>query len=104
MSDLRDFTGKNRKFTGTTGLKISSGTAAQRVNESGRFRFNTDVNLLEYYSGSEWKSIDSPPVINQLKIDGKTDAFNFGSSVVVDSTRSGNASIELIGDFFDDFS
>ena len=43
MSDLRDFTGKNRKFTGTTGLKIASGTAAQRVDEAGRFRFNTDV-------------------------------------------------------------
>ena len=70
MSDLRDFTGKNRKFTGTTGLKISSGTAAQRVDEAGRFRFNTDVNLMEYYTGTTWKSIDSPPSITNFSIDG----------------------------------
>ena len=33
MSDLSDFTGKNSKFTGTKGLKISTGTTAQRVAE-----------------------------------------------------------------------
>tara|TARA_Y200000002_G_scaffold36757_2_gene26964 strand:- start:429 stop:2072 length:1644 start_codon:yes stop_codon:yes gene_type:complete len=97
MSDLRDFTGKNRKFTGTTGLKISSGTAAQRVNESGRFRFNTDVNLLEYYSGSEWKSIDSPPVINTIAVDGGSDATT-GS---VDNEASGNSTIVIKGSLFD---
>ena len=30
MADLRDFTGKNRKFTGTEGIVVSSGTTAQR--------------------------------------------------------------------------
>ena len=46
MSDLRDFTGKNRKHTGTTGITVSdngSGTAA-RVNEKGRLRFNDDTD------------------------------------------------------------
>ena len=38
MADSRDITGKNRKFTGTGGIKVPSGTEAQRVNEAGTFR------------------------------------------------------------------
>ena len=39
MSDLRDFTGKNRKFTGTTGERISLGSTGERVNTQGVLRF-----------------------------------------------------------------
>ena len=103
MADLKDIVGKNREFTGVSGIKPSSGaTTANRVDEEGRLRYNETLNLLEFYTGAGWKSIDAPPVINQLKIDGLTDAINFGSSVVIDSTRSGNASIEIIGDFFEE--
>ena len=63
MSDLRDFTGKNRKFTGTSGIRVTQGTEAQRVNTTAALRFNTNSNLMEYYTGSEWKPIDAPPVI-----------------------------------------
>jgi hypothetical protein len=35
MADSRDITGKNRKFTGTTGIKLPTGTTAQRVDEAG---------------------------------------------------------------------
>lgn len=66
MSDIRDFSGKNRKFTGTTGIKLPSGTEAQRVNETAQIRFNTDTNLAEYYDGTEWKPIDSPPTISSI--------------------------------------
>ena len=97
MSDLRDFTGKNRKFTGTTGLKIGSGTTAQRVAEQGRFRFNTNTNLLEYYTGTDWKSVDAPPTISGFKV-------NAGSTVtaaVIDRTLAGNVTITLLGSLFD---
>ena len=63
MSDLRDFTGKNRKFTGTGGIRVTQGSEAQRVNNAANLRFNTDSNLMEYYTGTEWKPIDAPPVI-----------------------------------------
>ena len=66
MSDLRDFTGKNRKFTGTSGIKLPSGTTGQRVNETARIRFNTTTSLAEYYDGTEWKPIDSPPTITSV--------------------------------------
>ena len=48
MSDLRDFTGKNRKHTGTTGITVSdngSGTSG-RVAEKGRLRFNDDNDIM----------------------------------------------------------
>ena len=70
MADLRDFTGKNRKFTGTDGLTISTGTTAQRVDATAKFRFNSSTNLMEYYTGTEWKSIDAPPTITTFNIDG----------------------------------
>jgi hypothetical protein len=66
MSDLRDFTGKNRVMTGTKGTKIQSGTTAQRVDETARIRYNSTNNLMEYYNGTEWKSIDAPPVVQAI--------------------------------------
>lgn len=96
MADLRDFTGKNRKFTGTNGIKVPSGTEAQRVNDTARLRFNTDVNLFEYYTGTEWKSIDAPPVINTINIDSGGDV----TSALIDSAASGNTSIVIKGSLF----
>ena len=66
MSDLSDFTGKNSKFSGTKGMKISTGTTAQRVNEEARFRYNSTNSLMEYYNGSEWKIVDAPPVVSTI--------------------------------------
>jgi len=95
MSDLRDFTGKNRKFTGTDSILTPKGTEAQRVNtESGQLRFNTDTNLMEYYNGTEWKPIDSPPTVTSItptevdSADGSTTSFsitggNFQAGAVV---------------------
>ena len=68
MADLRDFTGKNRKFTGTIGERISTGTTAERDTSfaGGTLRFNTTTNLMEYYDGTQWKAIDAPPTISNI--------------------------------------
>jgi len=68
MSDLRDFTGKNRTNTGTTGMIVSdvTGTTANRVNEKGRFRYNSTIDLMEYYNGTTWIVIDAPPSITEV--------------------------------------
>tara|TARA_Y100001970_G_scaffold288392_1_gene415555 strand:- start:6936 stop:8564 length:1629 start_codon:yes stop_codon:yes gene_type:complete len=66
MSDLTDFTGKNRKFTGTNGIDLPEGTEAQRVNDQGRLRFNTQSGLAEYYNGTIWKVIDAPPAVQSV--------------------------------------
>ena len=97
MSDLRDFTGKNRRFTGTDAETITSGTTAQRVDGTGKLRFNTTTNLMEYYTGTDWKSIDAPPTITQFTVDGGADV----TSANINSTDSGNATIEVKGSLFD---
>ena len=97
MSDLRDFTGKNRVFTGTDAETISSGTTAERVNGTGKIRFNTTTNLMEYYDGTDWKAIDSPPLITGFTINGGSDV----TSGVVDVTDSSNVTIQVKGSLFD---
>jgi len=46
---------------------ISTGTTAQRsIEEAGKIRFNTTTSLLEYYDGTDWKSIDAPPTVSSV--------------------------------------
>ena len=97
MADLRDFTGKNRVFTGTTGERISNGDTGTRVNTRGVIRFNTTTNLMEYYTGNDWKSIDAPPTITQFTVDGGADV----TTANINSSASGNATIEVKGSLFD---
>ena len=52
--------------TSTGYFDIPSGTTAQRVNTTGVLRFNTTTNLAEYYDGTAWKPIDSPPTITAV--------------------------------------
>ena len=99
MSDLRDFTGKNRKFTGILGEIMSSGTTAQRDSTygSGTIRFNTTTNLMEYFEGTDWKAIDSPPLITTIEVDG-------GSAVTqatIDRAAGGTSTIIINGALFD---
>lgn len=102
MANLRDFTGKNKVFTGTDAETISAGTTGQRVNGQGKLRFNTTTNLMEYYDGTDWKAIDAPPVITGFTVD------DVGGSAVTSATvnnektaDSGNFTIEIIGSLFD---
>ena len=99
MSDIRDFTGKNRRFTGTDSIKLPAGSTAQRNGSpsAGDIRFNNSTNLAEYYTGTDWKSIDSPPTITFFTIDGGSDITSGG----IDSTAGGNATIEIKGSLFD---
>src|SRR6056300_1633991 len=98
MADIRDTTGKNRKFTGTDSIKLPSGTTAQRVgSDAGEIRFNNETNLAEYYTGTEWKSIDAPPTITQFTIDGGADV----TSGFINASTGGNATIEVKGSLFD---
>ena len=99
MADLRDFTGKNRKFTGTIGERISTGTTAERDTATfggGTLRFNSTTNLLEYYTGTEWKAIDAPPTITNFNID----AQGATTSTFIDRTLSGNTSIVITGSLY----
>ena len=56
----------NISDTGTEGTKVASGTTAQRGSTAGQIRFNTTTGLAEYYTGSEFKSIDTPPTVTAV--------------------------------------
>ena len=99
MANIRDITGKNRRFTGTDSVKLPAGTTGQRNGSptAGDIRFNSTTNLAEYYDGTAWKSIDSPPTITSFTIDG-------GSSVTsgaINASTGGNATIVITGSLFD---
>ena len=101
MADLRDFTGKNRRFRGTTGIALPTGTAAQRVDQSARFRFNSDTNLMEYYTGTVWKSVDAPPTVTGFKVNTGGGFGSTLSTYAVNSTTGGNITIRVVGSLFD---
>ena len=99
MADLRDYTGKNRRFTGLKGLDIPGGTTAQRDTSfgTGTIRFNTTTNLMEYYEGTDWKAIDAPPLVVNFAVDGGSDV----TSYTIDNEGGGTASIVVKGSLFD---
>jgi hypothetical protein len=99
MADLRDFTGKNRKFTGTIGERISTGTTGERNVSFGQgtIRFNITTGLMEYYNGNDWKAIDAPPAITFINVNGTGDT----TSVNIDPSQSGSATIQIKGSLFD---
>jgi hypothetical protein len=99
MADLRDFTGKNQKFTGNIGERISTGSTGERDTSTygaGTIRFNTTNSLMEYYTGTEWKSIDAPPSITNFTVDGSAAQ----TAYYVDRTLSGNAIFVVTGALF----
>jgi len=58
-----DVSFENITDTGTEGTRIATGTSAQRGSTAGQLRFNSDTGLAEYYTGTEFKAIDSPPTL-----------------------------------------
>ena len=72
MSNYKDFRNKNTQFTGNVGIDLPTGTTAQRATTfgSGTLRFNTTTGLMEYYTGTDWKAIDAPPVVTSYTVDG----------------------------------
>ena len=86
--DIADFKFENITDTGTEGTKVATGTQAQRGTTQGQLRFNTDTGLAEYYTGSAFKSIDSPPTVSSLDV------------TEVDSQAGGNQTIVITGSGF----
>jgi len=86
--DIADFKFEDIVDTGTEGTKVASGTTAQRGSTAGQFRFNTTTNLAEYYTGSEFKAIDSPPTLTAV------------SPTEVQTSSGGNETFTLTGGNF----
>jgi len=83
-----DVSFENITDTGTTGTRVATGTTAQRGSTAGQLRFNTTTGLAEYYNGSAFKAIDSPPTISSIDV------------TEVDSQAGGNQTIVITGSGF----
>ena len=67
----------NTEITGTEAAKMPVGTTAERANaQGGDIRFNSTTSLMEYYDGTQWKSIDSPPAITSISPSNIADSDN----------------------------
>ncbi len=96
MANSRDFTGKNRKFTGTKGIITPKGSTGERVgSESGELRFNTTTELMEYYDGNQWKPIDAPPTISSISTSDAT-----GTNTILNADGSTLYTITITGGNF----
>ena len=83
-----DVSFENITDTGTEGTKVATGTNAQRGSTQGQLRFNTDIGLAEYYTGTAFKAIDAPPTVLSLDV------------TEVDSQAGGNQTIVITGSGF----
>ncbi len=87
MSDLRDFTGKNRVFTGTDSITVPSGTTAQRVDGTAKVRYNSTVGVLEYYDGNAWVLLDTDPTISGISPTNVTETGSTNVDIVITGTN-----------------
>ena len=93
--DIADFKFENIVDTGTEGTKVASGTTAQRGSTTGQIRFNSTIGLAEYYTGTEFKSIDSPPAISSIS---PTTQINANANIVITGTGfSSGATVKFVG-------
>jgi hypothetical protein len=83
-----DVSFENISDTGTAGTKVASGTTAQRGSTAGQIRFNSETGLAEYYTGTEFKIIDTAPTVTAV------------SPLEVDSTAGGNITFTITGSSF----
>ena len=86
----------NISDTGTEGTKVASGTTAQRGATTGQIRFNSTTGLAEYYDGTIFKSIDSPPTVTSISPTTETDANS--NIVITGSNFASGATVLFIGD------
>ena len=93
--DIADFKFENITDTGTEGTKVASGTTAQRGSTQGQIRINSTTGLAEYYDGSQFKSIDSPPIISSISPTTETDAN--ANIVITGSNFASGATVKFIG-------
>ena len=94
-----DVSFENINDTGTEGTRVAVGTTAQRGSTAGQFRFNSTTGLAEYFDGSSFKSIDSPPEITGISptsID-ESDLTANQTITITGSNISINPVVKIIG-------
>lgn len=89
----------NPSFTGTSGIKLPIGTTGERVNTEGILRYNSTIDLPEFYNGTSWQPIDTPPAVTSVNnTNPSATAIAAGFDIVITGTsfKSG-ATVKFIG-------
>lgn len=86
--DIADFKFEDIVDTGTEGTRVATGTTAQRGSTAGQLRFNSETNVAEYYTGTEFKVIETPPTLTSI------------NTSLIDSNSGSTTSIDITGSFF----
>ena len=81
--------------TGTEGTKVAAGTTAQRGSTAGQIRFNSETGLAEYYTGTSFKTIDSPPTISSIS--PTTEDAGNANIVITGSNFQSGATVTFVG-------
>jgi hypothetical protein len=93
--------GTSSFMKGSDGVGVSNLTTTQRNALSGvkkgQFIFNESLNLAQYYDGNDWKSLDSPPTVSAIAIDGRAS----GTTGYIDGSTSTTQTIIISGSLFD---
>jgi hypothetical protein len=88
----------NISDTGTEGTKVATGTTAQRGSTAGQIRFNSTTNLAEYYNGTEFKSIDTPPTVSSVSVTDIDSNSGTSTSFTITGTNfQSGATVKFIG-------
>jgi hypothetical protein len=88
----------NTEFDGTEATRMVKGTTGQRASaEAGDLRFNTTTSLMEYYDGSQWKSIDAPPIVSSIDPSNIADSDSSVDIVITGSNFSTSPTVTAIG-------
>ena len=96
--------GTSSFMKGDGGVGVSTMTTAERNSlsgvQKGQFIFNNSLGLAQYYDGTDWKSLDSPPTVSAIAIDGRAS----GTSGYIDGSTSSTQTIIISGSLFDTIS
>ena len=87
--------------TSTGYFDLPAGTTAQRpttsgvADASGYLRFNTTINLAEFYDGTNWRAIDAPPTVTSVS---PSTVLAANTTIAITGTNfSSGASVKFIG-------
>jgi hypothetical protein len=90
-----DVSFENISDSGTAGTKVASGTTGQRGSTAGQIRFNTTTGLAEYYTGTDFKIIDSPPTVTAIS---PSTALSANTSITITGNNFfSGATVQFIG-------
>ena len=87
----------NVELQGTEAARMPVGTTAQREGspKKGDIRFNDTTDLMEYFDGTTFKTIDSPPVVNSIS---PTTALVANTSITITGTNfQSGATVTFVG-------